>query len=316
MASVSQVGTGRRRVSKQVLREAIEGYLYILPWILGFLIFTLGPMIASFLLSLTNYNGLIWPPDFLGIQNYTDAFTKDKLYWLSLQRTTLYAVASVVLGVTGSLLAAVILDQRLKGTVIYRTLFFLPSLTPGVALALIWGWIFQPQIGILNYILRNLGVSDPPGWLASSDWSIWALLIMSLWAGIGGGRMIIFLAGLQGVPNELYEAAEIDGATAYQRFLNVTVPLLTPTIFFNLVLGVIGAFQVFTTAYIATGGGPANSTYFYVLNIFNEAFSYGRLGKASALAWIFFVILLFFTYVQLQSSRKWVYYEYGQEERT
>lgn len=316
MASVSQVGTGRRRMSKQVLREAIEGYLYILPWILGFLIFTLGPMIASFLLSLTNYNGLIWPPDFLGLQNYTDAFTKDKLFWLSLQRTTLYAVASVILGVTGSLLAAVILDQRLKGTVIYRTLFFLPSLTPGVALALIWGWIFQPQIGILNYILRNLGVSDPPGWLASSDWSIWALLIMSLWAGIGGGRMIIFLAGLQGVPNELYEAAEIDGATAFQRFLNVTVPLLTPTIFFNLVLGVIGAFQVFTTAYIATGGGPANSTYFYVLNIFNEAFSYGRLGKASALAWIFFVILLFFTYVQLQSSRKWVYYEYGQEERT
>lgn len=303
-------------MSKQALREAIEGYLYILPWILGFLIFTLGPMIASFLLSLTNYNGLIWPPDFLGFQNYMDAFTKDKLFWLSLQRTTIYAVASVILGVTGSLLAAVILDQRLKGTVLYRTLFFLPSLTPGVALALIWGWIFQPQIGILNYVLRNLGVSDPPGWLASSDWAIWALLIMSLWAGIGGGRMIIFLAGLQGVPNELYEAAEIDGATPLQRFLNVTVPLMTPTIFFNLVLGVIGAFQVFTTAYIATGGGPANSTYFYVLNIFNEAFNYGRFGKASALAWIFFVILLFFTYVQLQSSRKWVYYEYGQEERT
>ncbi|MCC6627634.1 MAG: sugar ABC transporter permease [Chloroflexi bacterium] len=288
-------------------REAIEGVLYISPWIAGFLIFTLGPMIASLVLSFTRYN-ILRPPTFIGLENYVFVFTRDRLFYESLLRTAYYASVTVVIGVTGSLFLAVLLNQKLKGTTILRTCFFLPSLTPIVASALLWGWILHPDLGLLNYGLRQIGLPGP-GWLTSTEWAIPALIIMALWGSLGGGRMIIFLAGLQGVPQELYEAAEIDGANIWQRFRNVTLPIITPTIFFNMVLGVIGSFSVFTVAYVATQGGPARATYFYVYHIFARGFQDFDMGYASALAWIFFAILLLFTGIQFYLQRHWVYYE-------
>jgi multiple sugar transport system permease protein len=288
-------------------REAIEGVLYISPWILGFLIFTLGPMVASLYLSFTRYN-ILRPPTFIGLENYIAVFTRDRLFYESLQRTAYYAVVTVIIGVTGSLLLAVLLNQRLKGTSLLRTFFFLPSLTPIVASALLWGWILHPDLGLLNYALRMLGIPGP-GWLNSTEWAIPALIIIALWGSLGGGRMIIFLAGLQGVAQELYDAAAIDGAGTWQRFRNVTLPIITPTIFFNMVLGVIGSFSVFSVAYVATQGGPARATYFYVYHIFTRGFQDNDMGYASALAWVFFAILLVFTAVQFSLQRYWVYYE-------
>jgi multiple sugar transport system permease protein len=288
-------------------REAIEGFLYITPWIIGFLIFTLGPMVASLYLSFTRYN-ILRPPIFVGLENYIFVFTRDRLFYESLWRTTFYALATVVIGVAGSLLLALLLNQRLLGTSFWRTFFFLPSLTPIVASALLWGWIFHPQLGLLNSSLARVGILGP-GWLSSVEWAIPALIIMALWGGLGGGRMIIFLAGLQGVPQELYEAASIDGANVWTRFRHVTLPMITPTIFFNLVLGVIASFSVFTVAYVATQGGPARATYFYVYHIFSRGFQDFDMGYASALAWIFFLILLIFTAVQFRLQRHWVYYE-------
>ncbi len=299
----------RARRSNGARREAIEGYLYISPWILGFLLFTLGPMLASLYFSFTRYN-VLSTPHFTGLTNYTYIFTRDRLFWIALQRTATYAVATVVLGVTGSLLLAVLLDQRLKAVSLLRTLYFLPSLTPIVASALLWGWIFQPQYGVMNFLLGKLGIPGP-GWLQSPDWAMPALVILALWGGLGGGRMIIFIAGLQGVPNELYEAANMDGASTFSRFFKITLPLLTPTIFFNLVLGIIGSFSVFSVAYVATGGGPVDATYFYVFHIFNRAFKDLDMGYAAALAWIFFGILLVFTLIQFAIQKYWVYYEEG-----
>lgn len=290
-------------------REAIEGFLYISPWIAGFLIFTLGPMLASLYYSFTTYN-VLTSPHWSGISNYVQIFTHDRLFRVALGRTAYYAVASVVLGVGGSLLLAILLDQKLIGVSLFRTLYFLPSLTPIVASALLWGWIFQPQFGVLNALLARVGIQGP-GWLADPTWAMPALIILALWGGLGGGRMIIFIAGLQGVPVELYEAANIDGAGTWSRFRNVTLPLLSPTIFFNLVVGIIGSFSVFTVAYVATGGGPANATYFYVFHIFNTAFKDLDMGYAAALAWIFFLILMVFTGVQFLAQRYWVYYEGG-----
>ncbi len=288
-------------------REAIEGYLYITPWIIGFLVFTLGPMVASLYLSFTRYN-ILRPPIFVGLENYIFIFTRDRLFFESLLRTTYYALGTVVIGVIGSLLLALLLNQRLVGTSFWRTCFFLPSLTPIVASALLWGWIFHPDLGLLNTTLARIGIQGP-GWLGSVEWALPALVIIALWGSLGGGRMIIFLAGLQGVPQELYEAASMDGANVWTRFRHVTLPMITPTIFFNLVLGVIGSFSVFAVAYVATQGGPARATYFYVYHVFARGFQDFDMGYASALAWIFFLILLIFTGIQFRLQRHWVYYE-------
>jgi multiple sugar transport system permease protein len=287
-------------------KEAVEGYLYISPWILGMLAFTLFPFVASLFLSLTDYM-VIARPRFVGVSNYISALTQDELLWGSLRRTLYFAAVSVPLGIAGSLFCAILLNQGLKGTALFRTMYFLPSLTPLVALALLWQWILQPQFGVLNFLLGKVGIPGP-GWLASTTWAIPALILMVLWATIGGGQMVIFLAGLQGVPQELYEAVEIDGGGTWRKFRHVTLPMISPTMFFNLVLGIIGALKVFTVAYVATEGGPAYATWFYVLHLFNQAFKYTNMGYASALAWIFFVIVLLFTYIQIRISRSWVYY--------
>ncbi len=293
-------------------REAIEGFLYISPWVLGFLVFTLGPMLASLFFSFTKYS-ILRPPELIGLDNYVTIFTRDRLFIQSLSRTAYYAAAVVTLGVIGSLLLAVLLNQKLAGTVVFRTMYFLPSLTPIVASALLWQWLYQPELGLFNSALAMIGIKGP-GWLTTTEWAIPSLVIMALWAGLGGGRMIIFIAGLQGVPQELYEAAAIDGAGTWARFRNITLPMITPTIFFNLVLGIIGSFSVFAVAFVATQGGPARATYFYVYNIYKTGFADFNMGYASALAWIFFAILLVFTLIQFRLQRLWVYYESEERE--
>jgi multiple sugar transport system permease protein len=301
-----------RRISRARRREMIDGYLFLLPWIIGFVLFVGGPMVASFLLSFTAYD-VIGAPRFVGLDNFIHAFTRDRLFWPSLGRTFYYAAIIVPIGVFGSMLLAILLNQAIRGKAIFRTLFFLPHLTPIVATAVLWMWIFQPKYGLANYLLDQVGI-DGPAWLSSTDWAIPALIIMALWRSVGGDRMMIFLAGLQGIPQELYEAAEIDGAGRLAKFRNVTLPMLSPTVFFNLVLSVIAALKVFTAAYVATQGGPAYATWFYALHIFTNAFQYYDMGYASALAWLFLVVMLVFTLVQFRSSSRWVYYA-GEERR-
>lgn len=290
-------------------REAIEGFLFISPWLVGFLVLNLGPMLYSLYLSLTRYT-IVRDPVFIGIQNYIDALTKDRLFLVALEKTGYYAVVTVVVGLTGSLFLALLLDQNLFATDILRTFFFLPSLTPIVASVFLWGWILHPNIGVLNYLLRQIGVSGP-GWLTSPEWAMPALFIIALWGSIGGGRMVIFIAGLQGIPRELYEAAHIDGANIWARFRHVTIPLLTPTIFFNVILGLISALSVLAIAHVGTRGGPVNATYFYVLHIYNKGFADSEMGYAAALAWIFFVIIVVFTGIQFWLQRHRVHYEGG-----
>ena len=295
----------------QARREAIEGYICLAPWALGFVIWIAGPMLYSLYLSLTD-SDVLSPPKLVGLKNYERAFFVDDLFWSSLGRTFYYAILVVPAGVAGSLLAALLLNQKLRATSVYRTLYFLPHLTPTVAAALLWVWVLQPEFGLVNYLLDRLGIQGP-AWFGSKEWAIPALAMIALWNGIGGNRMMIFLAGLQGVPQELVDAAEVDGANGWQRFRHVTLPMISPTMFFNLVLGIIAALQVFTTALIATRGGPANATWFYALHIYTNAFQYFSMGYASALAWIFFVVMFVFTAIQFRVSSRWVYYAGGEK---
>ena len=290
--------------------EAISGYLYISPWVIGFLIFTLIPFVASFLLSFMDY-AIATPPRWAGLSNFKRAFFQDNLFWHSLKLTITYVMYSVPTGIVGSLLLAVLLNQPIHGNTIFRTLFFLPTLTPVVAATLLWKWLLHPEVGLVNTLLwRYLHISGP-GWLSDPNWALPSIVIISLWGSVGGGRMLIFLAALQGVPRELYEAAEIDGAGGFQKFWYVTVPMVTPAIFFNLVIGIIGSFSVFTISYVGTDGGPMYATWFYMLHLVSQALRYFTMGYASALAWILFMILLVFTYLQVRLSRHWVYYAGG-----
>lgn len=289
-------------------REAAEGYLWIAPWVIGFLVFSLGPILASFYLSFTQYK-IGGTPEWIGFANYAEAFFKDKLFWPSLGRTGYYAVATVVLGVGLSLLAAMLLNQELKGKPFFRALFYLPSLTPIVAMAILWRWLLQPQVGLVNTMLDQVGINGP-GWLTDKSWAIPSMILIGLWSSVGGGRMIIFLAGLQGVPKELHESAQIDGANVFQRFFNITLPMISPVILFNMILGVIGSFSVFSVAYIATEGGPNYGTWFYMLHLYHNAFSYFLMGYASALAWIFFLLIFVLSFIQIKLSNRWVYYEF------
>ncbi|HEV8636646.1 MAG TPA: sugar ABC transporter permease [Chloroflexota bacterium] len=314
MATLTRAAS-RRGFWTMARREALEGYFYIAPFLLGFLIFTAYPTLASLYLSFTKYN-IIQPPDWIGLENYAEAFGKDRLFWSSLEKTGRFALLNVLVGVLGSLGAAMLLNQRFAGTTVFRTFFFLPSITPIIASALLWGWIFQPTIGLLNYLLGQIGV-EGPAWLQSSGWAIPSLVIISLWGSIGGSRMIVFLAGLQAVPQEMYEAAEIDGAGAWSQFVNITLPLISPTMFFNVVLAIIGSLSVFSLAYIATGGGPNYATYFYVYHLFKNAFEFSRMGYASAMAWIFLLIVMALTVLQFRLSNRWVYYAGAEsQERT
>ena len=296
--------------SRVQMRSALWGYLFVMPWVIGLVVFWGGPIIASAVLSFTDYE-IIGTPNWVGLANFSRAFVKDDLFWPSLGHTFFFTAIFVPTSVGGALLLAVLLNQKLKGTNVFRTIFFLPHMIPAVALAVVWMYLLQPKFGPINNFLRDVGISDPPNWLTSRKSALYAITLINVWAALGGNTMLIFLAGLQGVPQELYEAAEIDGASPWIKFRFVTIPLLTPTIFFNLVLGIIASLKVFTTAWVSTHGGPSYATWFFALHIYVQAFENFRLGYASALAWVLAVILIVFTLFQVQSSRRWVHYEGG-----
>jgi multiple sugar transport system permease protein len=305
MASKPALGTARAAPRMQIRREIVWGYIFVAPWIIGFLIFTLGPVIASFALSFTDYE-LIVAPVWVGLKNYRTLLTQDRLFGLSLFNTAYYSFFSVPLGIVVAFLLAMLLNVQLPGMKAYRTVFYLPTVTSGVAVSILWVWLFNPQFGLINYLLRLVGL-PAPGWLVDPAWSKPAFILMSLW-GVGG-TAVIFLAGLQGVPRSLYEAAEIDGANTWQKFWNVTIPMMSSVIFFNLIMGVIGSFQVFTSAYVMTRGGPQNSTLFYVLYLFKKGFGMLQMGYAAAMAWILFLLILILTLIQFRLAERWVYYE-------
>jgi multiple sugar transport system permease protein len=294
-------------------RTHLTGYLFISPWLVGLFFFSLGPIIASFALAFARWD-LFNPPNFVGMGNYVK-LSHDPLFYKAISVTAYYTVLQVPLGIAFALGLALLVNHKLKGITIYRTIFFLPNIAAGVAMMLVWKWLFNPDFGLINQILDVLHITDlldlaglgRPQWLASRSGAVPALVIMSIW-GIGGS-MMIFLAGLQNVPDSFIEAAEIDGANAWQRFRHVTLPLLTPTIFFLLVIGTIASLQVFTQAFIMTQGGPANATLFYSLYLFNNAFGMFRMGYACALALFLFLAILLLTLVQLYLSKRWVHYQ-------
>lgn len=297
------------RLSKR-WRENLWGYLFLAPWLIGFWGLFIGPGLASLYLSLTDYD-IIGSAEFIGLSNYIEMFTKDSLFWPSLGRTFYFAAVSVPLGVLGSMTLAILLNQNLRGMAIFRTLFFVPTLVPIVAVAVMWKWLLDTNFGIVNQSLMDVGLSNPPGWLTDSKWAIPSLIGMRLWSTVGGTQMIIFLAGLQGIPDTLYEAASIDGANGWQRVRYITIPMLSPTIFFNSVLGIIAALQTFVAAFVATEGGPSYSTWFFSLHIWKHSFDYFNIGYGAALAWFFAAIIVALTIFQMQMSKRWVYY-YGE----
>jgi len=305
-----KMGPGRRRRLTMSQREAVVAFIFLLPWILGFLIFLAGPMIASLYFSFTQYK-IIKPPVWLGFGNYVRMF-EDQLFYHSLKVTVNYTLASVPLGIVAALTVAVLLNEAPWFSGLFRTIFYLPSVISGVAVAIVFAWIFNYRFGILNYFLSFAGVRGP-NWLGDPHWVLRAFILMSLW-GIGG-NVVIFLAALQGVPQVLHEAATIDGASGWRRFWAITLPMISPAVLFVLVMGVIGTFQTFTQAYIMTGGGPANATMFYLFYLYKNAFNWFEMGYASALAWLLFLLILLLTLLLLRSSALWVYYETGVEGR-
>jgi len=295
----------RQKMSPMARRENLTGWLWASPWILGFLIFTLGPMLASVYYSFTEYAILV-PPKWVGLANFRTIFTEDEFFFQALKVTFVYSLISVPLNLCVGFLVAILLNQDIRGVAVWRTIYYLPSVVSGVAVALLWQWIFNADFGLANYLLGLMGIQGP-SWLLDPAWALPSLIVMSLW-GVGGG-MVIYLAGLQSVPTALYEAAEIDGAGGLRRFIHVTLPMVSPVIFFNLVMGIIGSLQTFTQAFIMTGGGPRRATYFYMLHLYNNAFQWLKMGYASALAWILFFIILGLTLLVLRSSSAWVFYQ-------
>ncbi len=293
------------RRSRLARHEAIAFYLFIAPWILGFLIFTAGPVLASAYFSLTTYD-IANPPQWVGLGNYAH-LSVDPLFWKSITVTASYAVMALPLGLVASLALALLLNLKIPALSAWRTIYYLPSITSGVGVALLWQWIFQPTFGLLNVFLYQTFHIVGPQWLYDSNWVIPAFVIMSLW-GVGG-NMLIYLGGLQNIPTQLYEAAEIDGANSWACLWHVTIPMLTPVILFNLVIGIIGVLSYFTNAYVMTGGGPNYASYFYLLSLYQNAFQFLKMGLASAQAWIFFVIVLVLTIITLKTANYWVYYE-------
>ena len=299
--------SSRFHLSRQA-RENLNGYLFVLPWIISLLVFTAYPMIASLFFSMTRYN-VLKPPQWVGVANFKEMFTVDPLYWVSVANTAYYVFFSVPLVLAFGLFLALLLNQNVKGIGFFRTAFYLPGLVPAVASTLLWMLLLNPQLGMINQFLGLFGI-EKLGWLGSSTWSKPGLILMSMWGGTGS-TMLIFLAGLKEIPQSLIEAAMMDGANAWQRFWVVTIPMISTTIFFNLVMGIIGSFQVFASAYVAAGNGagPLNTLLMYMLLLYRNAFRYFNMGYASAMALALFVVLVLLTLVLVRSSRSWVHYE-------
>ncbi len=285
-------------------KEAINGFLSVLPWFIGFLVFTAGPMVYSAYLVFTRWE-LITPPEWIGFDNFR-FLARDQMFRTTLWNTFIYTVVSVPLQLLVALGVALLLNLNIRGTNVYRAIIFLPSQTPIVATAMLWFFIFSPTQGLANAALGVFGI-PPQGWLWDVDLVKPALIVVAVWA--FGTAMIIFLAGLQDIPQSLYEAAELDGAGIWSKLRNITLPLLTPTIFFNLVIGLIGAFQVFTPVYLMTGGGPGNSSMMMGLLIYRHGFEEFNMGYASLLAWVLFLIVITLTTIQFRLARRWVYYQ-------
>ena len=286
------------------MRKNWIGYVFVSPWLAGFLVFTAVPFLVSVYLSFTRYD-VVSSPVWVGLANYRKLLSEDPLFWKSLWITFKYSLVAVPVGIVAGVALALLLDLEIGGISIYRTIFYIPSIVPVVATSVIFVWILNPQIGLVNGILRRFDIIGP-AWLQDTKWAFWSLVFMSLW-GVGGS-MIIYLAGLKDIPLTLYEAAIIDGAGAWQRTRHVTLPMITPVIFFNLIMGVIGSFQYFTQAFIMTQGGPEDSTHFYALYLFNRAWRYLDMGYASAMAWILFVIVMVFTVLIFRTHHRWVHY--------
>jgi multiple sugar transport system permease protein len=286
-------------------REAITAYIFIAPLLLGFIFWNIGPLLASLGMSLTDYN-LLEPPKFVGFDNYT-SLLDDPVFPAAFKNTMIYALVTVPLGLLVSLGLALVMNQEIKGRAFFRTLFFTPTVCSIAAIALIWQWIYDSDLGILNHFLMELGLPKYR-WLQDKNLALSSIMIMSIWQG-AGYTMVIYLAGLQGVPTQLYEAAKIDGAGAWARFRHVTLPMLTPTTFFLLVVGFIGAFQFFAESYMMTRGGPSYSTMSLVYLIYLNGFSYFKMGFASAIAWVLFAVVFVLTMIQLRYARRWVHYE-------
>ena len=290
-------------------REEIMAYVLISPWIFGFLAFTLGPMVTS--LGLSFFKTDMFTAEFAGIENYTRLFSTDvtrSLFWKSLYNTIYYVFFGIPLTMSVGFFIAFLLNQNIYSQSFYRMIYYLPAVIPGIAVSLLWLWLFQPEFGLINWFLSLIGIQGLR-WLFDTRTAKLALVIMSVWG--AGGNMLIFLAGLQGIPTHLYEAATIDGASVWQRFIHITLPMISPTLFFVLVTDIIWSFQVFTNVYVMTEGqgGPAHSTLMYVLYLYQLAFRQYRMGFASALAWVFFIIIMILTALVFKSSSAWVYYE-------
>lgn len=287
-------------------REAIAGWLFIMPAVLGVLLWIAGPMLYSVWLSMTDWD-ILRPPRFIGAQNFV-RMVNDRLFFKSLWVTLYYTVFHVPLTLILAFMVALLLNTKTRGIAFFRTLYYLPSIVPAVANAVLWMWIFNSEFGLLNLLLNRFGF-DKVMWLQNPSTALPALILMSLWS--LGGVMIIYLAGLNGIPEQLYEAASIDGAGSLTKFFRITLPMMTPVIFFNLILQIIGSFQVFTASYLITQGGPNYATTFYVLYLFDNAFSFFDMGYASALAWVLFFIILALSLLVFRSGSSWVYYEEG-----
>ncbi|RZT28710.1 carbohydrate ABC transporter membrane protein 1 (CUT1 family) [Kribbella sp. VKM Ac-2569] len=291
-------------MSKLRRREALWFYLFASPWIIGFVVFLLGPMIASIYISLTDWDSFT-PPKFVGLENYTRLLTEDPVFWKALWNTFFYAAISVPLGLGIGLWLANLLNKQVRLRKVFRTLIYLPTLVPLVATAMIFKMVLAPS-GPLNDVLGVFSIPGP-SWLLESIWVKPALILLSVWG--AGGATVLLLAAMKGIPRELYEAAEVDGAGPFRQFWSITFPQLTPIIFFNLIMGLIGAFQVFSQVYILTKGGPDNASQMMVPLLFNEAFSFYHMGYASALSWLLFAVILVFTLLAFRTARRWVFYE-------
>ena len=288
---------------RKEFRNLLKGLAFISPWIIGFLIFQLYPIYKSVYYSFCEYD-VLNPPIFIGLENY-NSLLHDELFLKSIINTIIYASMAIPLGLVVSLFFAILLNQKIIGRAIFRTIYFLPSLVPMVALAILWKWIFNGEHGILNYILELFGIPGP-NWLGSTIWATPSIVLTGVW-GVGGS-IVIYLAALQDVPGNLYEAAEIDGAGWFKKVWYITLPMISPVIYFNLILGIIGCLQVFTIPYIMTAGGPARSTYYYTMYLFDNAFSFLKMGYASAMAVLLFLIIVAITIITTKLTESRVYY--------
>ncbi len=291
----------------KLLRKNTTAYLFLLPWLLGLFIFTLWPMISSLYLSFTRFE-LLQPSEWIGIQNYKEIFTEDERFWQALKVTFYFVLLAVPLKLLAALLVALMLNRNIRGIGFYRSLYYLPSLIGGsVAVSIMWRQIFG-ETGVINMLLSMIGIQGPI-WISNPDYAIYTLVALATWQ--FGSSMVIFLAGLKQIPEHLYEASSIDGAGKLQQFFRITLPMLSPVMFFNLVMQVIGGFMVFTQGFIVTKGGPMDATLFYAIYLYEKGFKYFQMGYASALAWILLLIIGLFTAILFQSSKMWVHYESG-----